>query len=55
MNNDLLRLVDAISRDKNIEKDLVYEDLETAMVSAARKAYGHPRKLKVYVLRVREP
>ncbi len=37
---DFLRLVDSISRDKNIDKDLVFEDIETAMVSAARKAYG---------------
>ena len=37
---DLVRLVDSISRDKNIEKELVYEDIESAMVSAARKTYG---------------
>ncbi len=39
-NPDLVRLVDSISRDKNIEKDLVFEDIETAMASAARKAYA---------------
>ena len=37
---DLVRLVDSISRDKNIEKELIYEDIESAMVSAARKTYG---------------
>ncbi len=38
-NADLMRLVDSISRDKNIDKDTVFEDIEMAMASAARKAY----------------
>jgi N utilization substance protein A len=40
INAELLRIVDAISRDKNIEKETVLADLEAAMVSAARKAFG---------------
>ncbi len=52
MNNDLLRLVDSICRDKNIEKDLVYEDLETAMVSAARKTYAFDDEVEVKIDRV---
>ena len=40
MNSDLLRIVDAISRDKNIDKESVFVDLEMAMVSAAHKSYG---------------
>ncbi len=40
MNADLLRIVDAISRDKNIDKDLVFQDLEVAMTSAVSKKYG---------------
>ncbi|MCH8146984.1 MAG: transcription termination factor NusA [Planctomycetes bacterium] len=39
MNADLIRFVDSISRDKNIEKEFVFLDLEAAMVSAARKAF----------------
>ena len=38
MNTDLIRIVDAISRDKNIARESVFVDLEAAMVSAARKA-----------------
>ena len=34
---DLIRLVDSISRDKNIERELIYQDIETAMLSAARR------------------
>jgi N utilization substance protein A len=39
MSADLIRIVDAISRDKNIEKESVFLDLEAAMVSALRKAH----------------
>lgn len=39
-NQELLRVVDMICREKNIEKEMVFEDLEMAMLSAARKAYG---------------
>lgn len=39
MNADLIRFVDSISRDKNIDKEFVFLDLEAAMVSAARKAF----------------
>jgi N utilization substance protein A len=35
-----MRIVDAISRDKNIDREGVLTDLEIAMVSAIRKAYG---------------
>ena len=39
MNSELLRLIDSISRDRNVDKELLLEDLEQAMVSAARKHY----------------
>ncbi len=40
MNQDLLRIVDSIARDKNIEKDSIFVDIETSLLSAARKFYG---------------
>jgi len=40
MNQELLRIVDALARDKNIDKEVVLEDLEAAMYSAIRKAYN---------------
>ncbi|NNM86269.1 MAG: transcription termination/antitermination protein NusA [Phycisphaerales bacterium] len=40
MNQDLLRIVDSIARDKNIEKDSLFNDIETALLSAAKKFYG---------------
>jgi N utilization substance protein A len=39
MNQELLRIVDGIARDKNIDRETVFEDLEAAMFSAIRKAH----------------
>lgn len=49
MNSDLIRFVDSISRDKNIDSESVYCDLEAAMVSAARKAYNDAEDVKVTI------
>ncbi len=40
MNQDLLRIVDSIARDKNIEKESIFVDIEASLLSAARKFYG---------------
>lgn len=40
MNAELLRLVDSIHRDKNINKEIVFQGIEQALASAARKAYA---------------
>ena len=37
---EMLRILDSISRDRNIDKRLLLTDLEQAMVTAARKHYG---------------
>ncbi|MEM9166597.1 MAG: transcription termination factor NusA [Planctomycetota bacterium] len=37
---EMMRIVDSIARDRNIEKALLVHDLEQAMVSAARKFFG---------------
>ena len=42
MSQELLRIVENIARDKNIEKESIFADLEEAMVSAARKHFGEP-------------
>lgn len=39
-NNEILRIVDAIHRDKNIDKGIVFEGIEAALVSALKKHYG---------------
>lgn len=40
MNQELVRIVDNIARDKNIDREAIFQDLESAMVSAARKYFG---------------
>ena len=37
---DVLRFVDALHRDRNIDKSIVFEALEQAVLSAAKKHYG---------------
>ncbi len=49
MNQDVLRIVENISRDKNIDKESVFQDLEAAMVSAARKHFGAPPESDITV------
>ncbi len=39
-NQEMLRIIDSIARDRNVERDLLIADLEQAMVSAARKHYN---------------
>jgi len=40
VNQELLRIVDSIARDKNIEKESIFADIEASLLSAARKFYG---------------
>ncbi len=40
MNPETLRIIDSIARDRNIDKESLFTDIETAMVSAARKHFG---------------
>lgn len=42
MNQELIRIVENIARDKNIEREFIFVDLEEAMISAARKHFGEP-------------
>ena len=47
--SEVLRVVDAIHRDKNIDKEIVFEGIEQAILSAARKHYGEDYELEVSV------
>jgi transcription termination/antitermination protein NusA len=47
--NELLRIVDAIHRDKNIDKEIVFEGIEQAILSAARKHYGEEIPLEIQI------
>ncbi|HEX3725951.1 MAG TPA: NusA N-terminal domain-containing protein, partial [Pirellulales bacterium] len=47
--NELLRIVDAIHRDKNVEKEVVFTAIEAALVSAAKKQYGEEEDIVVRI------
>ena len=39
-NSEMLRLIDSIARDRNVDKEDLFRDIEQAMVSAARKHFN---------------
>lgn len=47
--SEILRIVDAIHRDKNIEKEVVFEGIEQALVSALKKYYGEEAEITVVI------
>jgi N utilization substance protein A len=47
MLSDLKRIIDQISRDKGIDRQLLVEALEEAVLSAAKKRYGQRRDIEV--------
>ena len=40
MNQDMLRIIDSIARDRNVDKESLFYDIEQAMISAARKHFN---------------
>ncbi len=46
---ELLRIVDALHRDKNIDKEIVFEGIEQAILSAARKHYGEEEEFEIHI------
>src|SRR5687768_3605263 len=40
MNQELIRIVDGIARDKNIEREQIYTDIEQSIASALRKHFN---------------
>lgn len=51
MNPELMRIVDGIARDKNIEKESILCDLEAAMASAAKKHFATTETVEVKINR----
>ncbi len=47
--NEVLRIVDAIHRDKNIDKEIVIQAIEAALISAARKNYGDDANIVIQI------
>ena len=50
--NEVLRIVDSMHRDKNIEKEMVFVAIESAMLTAARKHFGEEADIEFMIDRV---
>lgn len=50
--NELLRIVDSLHREKNIDKEIVFQAIEAALVSAAKKHYGEESVVEFKINRV---
>jgi N utilization substance protein A len=46
---DMLRIVDSLHREKNIEKEIVFQAIETALITAAKKHYGENAEITVHI------
>ena len=52
MNQDLVRIIDGIAREKNIATEAVFVDLEAAMISAVHKQYDQEDEVQVSIDRL---
>ena len=48
-NEDFLRHIDSVHREKGIDREQLFESIETALVSAARKRYPNVEELRVRI------
>ena len=46
---DLLRLVDTIHHEKNIEREVIFQGIEAALISAAKKRFGDEQLISVNI------
>jgi N utilization substance protein A len=46
MQQDLNRVIEQVSKEKGIDKSILISALENAMISAAKKTFGHQRKIE---------
>tara|TARA_B100000963_G_scaffold358507_1_gene383306 strand:- start:971 stop:2494 length:1524 start_codon:yes stop_codon:yes gene_type:complete len=49
MSKEVLILVDAIAREKNVEREIVFESLESALASATKKRFPHDSDIIVRI------
>jgi N utilization substance protein A len=49
MNKEILMVVDAVSNEKSVEKDIIFEALEAALASATRKRHGDDIEVRVAI------
>ena len=49
MNGDLLRIVEVLHREKDIDKEVIFQGIEAAVASATKKHYGRDAEIRVVV------
>jgi len=49
MSREVLMLADALAREKNVERDIVFEALEMALASASKKRYDEDVDIRVAI------
>jgi N utilization substance protein A len=49
MNKEILMVVDAVSNEKGVEKDIIFEAIEAALASATRKRHGDDIEVRVSI------
>src|ERR1700709_579960 len=49
MSREVLMLVDALAREKNVDKDVVYAALEAALASASKKLFDEDADIRVHI------
>ena len=49
MSREVLLLVDALAREKNVNKDIVFEALEHALAQATKKRYPGEVDIRVHI------
>ena len=47
--NELLRIVDSLHREKNIDTEIVFQAIEAALVSAVRRQFGEETEIVVQI------
>ncbi len=47
--DELLRIVDVIHRDKSIDKEVIFQSIEAALVSVARKRFGEDENITISI------
>ena len=49
MSRDLLMLADALAREKNVEREIVFQSLESALASATKKRFTDEVDVRVSI------
>ena len=48
MNREILKVVESVSNEKGVSKEIIFEAVESALAAAARRALGHGRKSHIH-------